>query len=598
MKNLKISTRLATTFGLLVALLLAIVATALMQMHSMRTNAHTVTSNTMPSVELINTMSAELLRARLLELQHLQATDAAHLADAEKDMDKLQQRLGDEKKQYEPLIISDKERQLFDQFVRERDRYQEFNKQFLQLSRQGDKEQASALLEGQSNDAYRDSSATLEKLIKLNSEVASQETRNSSDIYDRALMALIVATAVAVLLALAAAIWLTRSIRLPLQQAVETANRVAGGDLGSHIEVQSRDETGLLLAALQRMQASLVQTVRTVRQNAEGVASASAQIASGNADLSSRTEEQASALEETAASMEELGSTVRQNADNARQANQLALNASSVARRGGEVVAEAVQTMKGINDSSRRIGDIIGVIDGIAFQTNILALNAAVEAARAGEQGRGFAVVAGEVRSLAQRSAEAAKEIKALITASMERVEEGSVLVDRAGTTMTEVVTAISQVTDIMGEISAASIEQSSGVAQVGEAVTQMDQATQQNAALVEESAAAAAALRRQAQDLVQAVAVFQLPHTGIAEAGAYTHQAPSSPKTAFGEPAGLHASRNALQGHKTYATTAAPLHGPGTSQAMERGPHSMPRRAIAGGVQPAKSTNDDWETF
>jgi methyl-accepting chemotaxis protein len=251
------------------------------------------------------------------------------------------------------------------------------------------------------------------------------------------------------------------------------------------------------------------------------VASASAQIASGNHDLSSRTESQASALEQTAASMEQLSATVKQNADSARQANQLALSASGTAVQGGEVVARVVETMKGINDSSRKIADIIGVIDGIAFQTNILALNAAVEAARAGEQGRGFAVVASEVRSLAGRSAEAAQEIKMLINASVERVEQGTLQVDQAGTTMAEVVTGIKRVTDLMGEISAASNEQSQGVAQVGEAVMQMDQVTQQNAALVEEMAAAASSLKSQAQELVETVAVFKLstgsvPHRSV----------------------------------------------------------------------------------
>jgi len=259
------------------------------------------------------------------------------------------------------------------------------------------------------------------------------------------------------------------------------------------------------------MRDNLAHVVSGVRGNAQGVASASSEIASGNHDLSIRTEEQASALQQTAASMEELSSTVKQNADNARAANQLAMSASTVAGQGGDVVAEVVTTMKGINDSSKKIADIISVIDGIAFQTNILALNAAVEAARAGEQGRGFAVVAGEVRSLAQRSAEAAKEIKALITTSVERVEQGTQLVDKAGATMTEVVSAIQRVTDIMGEISAASSEQSTGVSQVGDAVTQMDQVTQQNAALVEEMAAAAGSLSQQADALVGAVAVFKL---------------------------------------------------------------------------------------
>jgi methyl-accepting chemotaxis protein len=303
----------------------------------------------------------------------------------------------------------------------------------------------------------------------------------------------------------------SRAITRPINQAVDVARGVAAGDLSLHIDTQGQDETAQLMVSLKHMQASLAAVVSNVRQNSESVATASAQIAQGNLDLSQRTEQQASALQETAASMEQLGFTVKQNADNARQANQLAQGASTVAVKGGEVVGQVVETMKGINDSSKKIADIISVIDGIAFQTNILALNAAVEAARAGEQGRGFAVVASEVRSLAQRSAAAAKEIKSLIGISVERVEEGTGLVDQAGTTMTDIVTSIKRVTDIMGEISAASNQQSAGVAQVGEAVKDMDQATQQNAALVEESAAAAESLRGQAQQLVQAVSVFKL---------------------------------------------------------------------------------------
>jgi methyl-accepting chemotaxis protein len=305
--------------------------------------------------------------------------------------------------------------------------------------------------------------------------------------------------------------------------AAAMARAVARGDLSVRLPVAADDRTSIV-AALGQMSDALSGVVRQIRTNGDTVAAASAQIAQGNNDLSARTEQQAAALEETAASMEELSSTVKQNADNAKQANQLALGASTVAIKGGEVVGQVVETMKGINDSSKRIADIISVIDGIAFQTNILALNAAVEAARAGEQGRGFAVVASEVRSLAGRSANAAKEIKGLIAASVERVEQGTALVDQAGATMGEVVSSIRRVTDIMGEISAASSEQSSGVAQVGEAITLMDQATQQNAALVEQSAAAAENLMQQAQQLVQAVQVFELGGGHPKAAPASTH--------------------------------------------------------------------------
>ncbi len=305
-----------------------------------------------------------------------------------------------------------------------------------------------------------------------------------------------------------------RRLVTDIQQASRLAEDVAAGQLNHAITTQRRDEVGDLLCALGAMQVQLRKLVGDVRASADNISTASAEVAHGNADLSQRTEEQAAALEETAASMEQLSSTVTQNADNAQQANQLARGASTAAIKGGEVVGQVVTTMKGINDSSKKIADIISVIDGIAFQTNILALNAAVEAARAGEQGRGFAVVASEVRSLAGRSADAAKEIKTLINASVERVKQGTVLVDQAGVTMIEVVASIKRVTDIMGEISAASSEQSVGVAQVGKAITQMDQVTQQNAALVEESAAAAESLKSQAQQLLQAVSVFKLGHS------------------------------------------------------------------------------------
>jgi methyl-accepting chemotaxis protein len=305
--------------------------------------------------------------------------------------------------------------------------------------------------------------------------------------------------------------WLTRSITRPLLAAVVSAEALAKGDLTWHVESNSRDEAGRLLAALALTMEQLKRTVGGIVESAKSTAAGTQQIATGNADLSQRTEEQASSLEETASAMEELTSTVKQNAENAKQANQLAIGASEVAVKGGQVVSEVVGTMSSINESSKKIVDIISVIDGIAFQTNILALNAAVEAARAGEQGRGFAVVATEVRNLAQRSAAAAKEIKALIGDSVDKVGAGTKLVDAAGKTMEEIVQAVKRVTDIMGEITAASQEQSTGIEQVNKAIAQMDEVTQQNAALVEEAAAAAESLQEQAQNLQLAVAVFNL---------------------------------------------------------------------------------------
>jgi len=316
---------------------------------------------------------------------------------------------------------------------------------------------------------------------------------------------------VAAVLLVFAALWLARQMSEPMSHAVRVADRLAQGDLTSTVRPSGNEETVHLLQAMKSMQENFAGIVRTVKANAQNVATSSAEIAQGNYDLSQRTETQASSLEETTTSMADLDTTVKQNADSARQANQLAMNASGVAAQGGAVVGEVVDTMRGINESSRKIADIISVIDGIAVQTNILALNAAVEAARAGEQGRGFAVVASEVRSLAGRSAEAAREIKSLIGASVERVERGTALVDQAGATMKEVVDSIRRVTEIMGEIATASNAQSLGVAQVGESVGQMDQATQQNAALVEEMAAAASSLKNQADDLVQSVATFRL---------------------------------------------------------------------------------------
>ncbi|SEO09005.1 methyl-accepting chemotaxis protein [Duganella sp. CF517] len=357
--------------------------------------------------------------------------------------------------------------------------------------------------------------AQMNKLVTLQQANADAVMAGSVADDRQLMLALFGMGAVAVALGLACAVLITRSIVAPLSGAVAVAKRVAAGELTSQVVVEGKDETSELLRALKDMNDSLARTVGEVRSGSELITAASRDIASGNADLSARTEAQASSLEETVASMEQLTSTVKQNADNARQANQLAATASDVAQQGGSVVAQVVETMGSIKASSNKIVDIIGVIDGIAFQTNILALNAAVEAARAGEQGRGFAVVASEVRNLAQRSAGAAKEIKELIGDSVGKVDAGSRLVDTAGQTMEQVVTSIRQVADIMGEITAATQEQSHGIGEVNDAIAQMDQMTQQNAALVEQSAAAAESMQEQALLLARSVSIFKLAQDG-----------------------------------------------------------------------------------
>ncbi|MFL9925823.1 methyl-accepting chemotaxis protein [Herbaspirillum lusitanum] len=353
--------------------------------------------------------------------------------------------------------------------------------------------------------------SSIEKLAVQQADRIKALTAEVDGVFRAARMMMMALGAFALAAGVVLAFVITRSITRPLIEAVDVAGRVAQGQLGNRIEVKSSDETGQLMMALKEMNDNLTGIVSKVRMGTDTIATASSEIANGNLDLSNRTEQQASSLEETASAMEELTSTVKQNADNARQANQLAVSASEVAVQGGSVVGQVVNTMASINESSRKIVDIIGVIDGIAFQTNILALNAAVEAARAGEQGRGFAVVASEVRSLAQRSAAAAKEIKGLIDDSVEKVDAGSKLVAQAGVTMDEVVSSVRRVTDVVAEISSASQEQSDGIEQVNQAITLMDEATQQNAALVEQAAAAAKALQDQAATLTETVSVFRL---------------------------------------------------------------------------------------
>ncbi len=414
-------------------------------------------------------------------------------------------------KKVEALMASDAERALFADISSARKVYSTSRDEVIRLKTDGKAQEADKLLESAFVPAARDYQAKVQALLSLQRKALDESAVPIKAASDQARLVLLALGCASLVLGGAGAMVMTRSITRPLAQALDEAKRVSQGDLTSHHRSDARDEVGHLLNAMSDMQLSLSDVVQSVRQGSESVATASAEIAQGNNDLSARTEQQASALEQTTASMQALSATVKQNAGRATQANQLAMSASSVAVQGGAVVAQVVDTMRGINEASRKIADIIQVIDGIAFQTNILALNAAVEAARAGEQGRGFAVVASEVRSLAGRSAEAAKEIKSLIGTSVDRVANGTALVDQAGATMSQVVDSIQRVTDIMREISEASQEQATGVAQVGQAITQMDSATQQNAALVEEMAAAASSLKSQAQSLVQTVAVFRL---------------------------------------------------------------------------------------
>ena len=514
--DFKLATKLGAAFFTLVLLTAGLGAYAVRQMGAINEHMEAIAENSLPGVETVGKLRLTANLIRRAEADHVLSVDDKEMAAIEKRIDELKARLAEFQTAYEKLIEAGDEREAYEQYRRHRDVYMGALARSLSISRGGAAafEQAKAHFHDVTAGAFDSVSDGLTRLGDINMKGANEARKSARASYAHAHDWTIALVAVSVVLAIGLAVVIVRSVTRQLGgepgEAASLARSVAAGDLGVPIRLRAGDATSMM-AQLKTMQESLSKVVADVRQNADSVATASGQIAQGNLDLSSRTEEQASALEETAASMEELGSTVSQNADNAKQANQLALGASSLASRGGEVVGEVVSTMKGINESSRRIADIIGVIDGIAFQTNILALNAAVEAARAGEQGRGFAVVASEVRSLAQRSAGAAKEIKELIGASVERVERGSSLVDQAGATMGEIVAAVRRVADIIGEISAATTEQSAGVAQVGEAVSQMDQATQQNAALVEESAAAAESLKQQARQLVQTVAVFRL---------------------------------------------------------------------------------------
>ena len=507
----KIGTRLGMGFALVLAFAVAITVMGMWQLHTVGKATQQMMQEPLTKERLISDWNSNVSVAVARTTAIAKSNDASLVPFLAADAAATAKSTADVLKKIEPLISLPAERAIMDKIMAVRKTYLSSRDQVSKLKANGQSDEAQALLVSTFVPAAQGYLQLLGELLQLQrgqldaNAAAVQETEHSSMRY------FVILALLAVTLGAVCAWRLTVGITEPLQNAVRAARRVADGDLSAEIEVNGTDETSQLLQALRDMNASLARLVGQVRQGADSIATASSQIASGNHDLSARTEEQASSLQQTAASMEQLTSTVKQNADNASQANQLALSASDVAVKGGQVVSQVVETMGAISSSSRKIADIIGVIDGIAFQTNILALNAAVEAARAGEQGRGFAVVAGEVRTLAGRSAEAAKEIKQLIQTSVSKVEEGSAQVVQAGQTMDEIVSSVQRVTNIMGEISAASQEQTSGIEQINRAVAEMDMVTQQNAALVEESTAAAHAMQQQTGDLSQLISVFRL---------------------------------------------------------------------------------------
>jgi len=576
--NLKIGTRLGAAFGTLLLLIAAVAAIGAANVDLVHDGVKTIYEDRTIPLQQLGEINRLMMRDRVLVMDMMAHPEPANI---EKRDTELRTNLDKVSKLWEAVMatsLTPDEKVLAAEFIAASTAYV---KDGLLAARDairaGKPDEAARLYKTAISPLAPKAHAPLDKLLQLQVDEAQKEYKAASALEVRVYVVMTAITAAALLLGGWLAWSIARSITRPINQAVKVAQTVAAGDLSSKVEVTSRDETGQLLAALKAMNESLAGIVGNVRQSSDSIATGSAQIATGNADLSQRTEEQASNLEQTAASMEELTSTVKHNADTARQANQLATSASEAAAKGGVVVGQVVGTMQDISASSRKIADIISVIDGIAFQTNILALNAAVEAARAGEQGRGFAVVASEVRSLAQRSANAAKEIKTLIGESVEKVETGSKLVDDAGKSMEDIVSQVKRVTDLIAEISSASVEQTQGISQVGDAVNQLDQMTQQNAALVEQSAAAADSLSQQAAQLAEVVAVFKL---------------------------------NAGDSHSTLGAVAP------TRQVVERrGPHratnvTRPRFAAkassdsapakASGVQTAaaRTGTDDWEQF
>ena len=510
--NLKIANKLLVSFSAVLALSVLLGLFSIVQLERVNQTSTDMESNWMPSIAFASDMNTNISDLRVAELEHTLSTNERDMAAAEKQLAAVMADFEHNQSEYAKLISSPEERKIYDTFKTNWQEYLAEHMKVIEWSNAHNKQEAKALMLGKSKKEFDEASAELDKLVALNVKGGQDASHAGDVLYGQSRGWIFGVLAGTVALGLAMAVAMARIVSGQLKIAVELAQTVAAGNLSSHVEVTSRDETGQLMQALKDMNASLGSIVGQVRQGTDTIATASSQIAAGNQDLSSRTEQQAASLEETAASMEQLLSTVTSNAENARQANQMAATASDVVQRGGLAVKEAVSTMREIAQDAGRIEAIVSVIDGIAFQTNILALNAAVEAARAGEEGKGFAVVAAEVRSLAQRSASAAKEIKQLLNESGATVQAGAAQVETAGRSMEEILATVERLTLLVSDIATASREQVTGIDQVNTAVNQMDQVTQQNAALVEEAAAAASSLETQAQRLQEAVSAFRLP--------------------------------------------------------------------------------------
>jgi methyl-accepting chemotaxis protein len=516
--NLSIGKRLGLGFGLICLMLVAIIAISSKMLGQINDGTDEIVKNRMPKIEATNSLIDEIndiaiaLRNMMLNEEPAdRAKQTEVIMGSRKEIERILTEL-------DRTLQRPDARQLLAEMKTLTARYTAGQEDLIGLINKRTPDDARKYLSQQLRPVFSDLKKVVVQQSELQKKVANEKATEADRTHENTTRMLWALGVVALGLAASIALAITRSITRPVQRALEVANTVAAGNLTSQIEVNTRDELGQLLQALKTMNENLARTVGTVRTGTHTISVAASEVAAGSMDLSARTEQQAGSLEETASSMEELTATVKQNADNARQANVLAEAASNVASRGGAVIGQVVGTMGDINSSASKINDIIGVIDGIAFQTNILALNAAVEAARAGEQGRGFAVVASEVRNLAQRSAAAAKEIKALISDSTDKVASGSKLVAEAGSTMQEIVDSVRRVTDIMAEISSASQEQTAGIEQINQAVVEMDQVTQQNAALVEEASAAAEAMKEQAARLSDAMAVFQISGSVVSE--------------------------------------------------------------------------------